>query len=160
MAILLLFLVLLQSQSHDEGVTMRGDHAMGFSHDTTTHHFRLYPSGGAIEVLANDPADTKSRDEIRMHLSHITKMFQDGDFNVPTFIHDTTPPGAPTMSKLHTQINCVLENTPQGAKINITSKNKDAIDAIHEFLRFQITDHKTGDSLNVQPSSPKIENRD
>jgi TusA-related sulfurtransferase len=160
MAILLLFLVLLQSQSHDEGVTMRGDHAMGFSHDTTTHHFRLYPSGGAIEVLANDPADTKSRDEIRMHLSHITKMFQDGDFNVPMFIHDTTPPGAPTMSKLHTQINCVLENTPQGAKINITSKNKDAIDAIHEFLRFQITDHKTGDSLNVQPSSPKIENRD
>jgi len=152
MTTVLLFLVLLQSQSHDEGVTMRGDHAMGFSHDTTTHHFRLYPSGGAIEVLANDPADTKSRDEIRMHLTHITKMFQDGDFNVPMFIHDTTPPGTPTLSKLHTQINYVLDNTPQGAKITITSKNKDAIDAIHQFLRFQITDHKTGDSLNVRPT--------
>jgi hypothetical protein len=30
---------------------------MGFSHDKTTHHFRLYPDGGAIEVTADDPND-------------------------------------------------------------------------------------------------------
>jgi len=85
-----------------------------------------------------------------MHLAHIAKMFSDGDFNVPMFIHDTTPPGAPTMSKLREQIRYIYADTPEGAKITITSKNKEAIDAIHDFLRFQITDHKTGDSLNVQ----------
>src|SRR5579864_4911707 len=61
----------------------RGDHAMGFSHEKTTHHFRLFKDGGAIEVAANDPKDTASRDEIRQHLSHITQMFADGNFEVP-----------------------------------------------------------------------------
>jgi hypothetical protein len=49
----------------------RGDAAMGFSHEKTTHHFILFNDGGAIEVQANDPADKTSRNEIRMHLSHI-----------------------------------------------------------------------------------------
>jgi hypothetical protein len=84
----------------DAGVVSRGDHAMGFSHETTTHHFRLYPSGGSIEVSANDPKDSNSRDQIRMHLSHIVKMFSADDFNVPMFIHDKTPPGSDTMSRL------------------------------------------------------------
>lgn len=92
------------SQPHGD-VTSRGDHAMGFSHETTTHHFRLYKSGGAIEVLANDPKDATTRDQIRMHLSHIVKMFSAGDFNVPMFIHASTPPGALTMTKLRDQIS-------------------------------------------------------
>src|SRR2546428_8310613 len=73
----------------------RGDHAMGFSHEKTTHHFLLFKDGGGIEVQANDPTDKTSRDEIRMHLSHIAKMFAEGNLNVPMFIHDTTPLGAP-----------------------------------------------------------------
>ena len=68
------------SPSHHEAVTSRGDDAMGFSHETTTHHFRLYNTGGAIEVSANDPKDFATRDEIRMHLSHIVNRFAAGDF--------------------------------------------------------------------------------
>ncbi len=120
---------------------------MGFSHETTTHHFRLTPSGGAIEVTANDPNDAKSREQIRMHLTHITKLFSAGDFNVPMFIHDTNPPGAATMSKLRDQIRYQWKETPRGATIRIFSKNQDAVEAIHQFLRFQITDHKTGDPV-------------
>src|SRR5438045_3117192 len=47
--------------SHLDGVNSRGDEAMGFSHARTTHHFRLFPDGGAIEVSANDAADAESR---------------------------------------------------------------------------------------------------
>lgn len=36
----------------------RSDHVMGFSHEKTTHHFRLYLDGGSIEVQANEPQDT------------------------------------------------------------------------------------------------------
>jgi hypothetical protein len=139
-----------QTPAPDPGVVSRGDHAMGFSHDTTTHHFLLNKSGGTIEVTANDSADIKSRDQIRMHLSHIQKKFAAGDFDVPMFIHDTTPPGVPTMRKLREQIQYKFEETPQGAIIRITTANTEALKAIHDFLRFQITDHKTGDSPNVQ----------
>ena len=133
----------------EDGVVTRGDHAMGFSHETTTHHFRLYRFGGAIEVSANDSKDLNSRDQIRMHLSHIVTMFSQGDFNVPLFIHDKTPPGASAMSKLRDQIHYQLEDTPQGARIEIVTRNKEALTAIHDFLRFQISDHKTADSIEI-----------
>ena len=90
-----------QSQSaHHSEMMKRGEQAMGFSQEETTHHFRLYKDGGAIEVVANDPKDTASRDQIRMHLSHIAKMFSAGNFEAPMFIHATTPPGVPTMTTL------------------------------------------------------------
>jgi len=32
---------------------------MGFSHDKTTHHFRLYADSGAIEVNVDDSKDSQ-----------------------------------------------------------------------------------------------------
>jgi hypothetical protein len=61
----------------------RGEKGMGFSQETTTHHFRLLADGGAIDIQANDPKDAGTRDQIRQHLSHITKMFSDGNFEIP-----------------------------------------------------------------------------
>jgi hypothetical protein len=139
----------LDNSEHQQGVISRGDHAMGFSHQTTTHHFRLYQDGGAIEVLANDSKDAASREEIRMHLSHIVKLFSGGDFNVPMFIHDTTPPGAAAMSKLRQQIRYRYQEAERGGRIRISSANAEAVQAIHAFLRFQISDHQTGDSTEV-----------
>jgi hypothetical protein len=123
---------------------------MGFSHETTTHHFRLYKTGGVIDVSAKDPKDSATRDAIRMHLSHISKRFAAGDFDVPMFIHDTTPPGASTMAKLRDQIHYVYGEMPNGAKIQVSSDNREALQAIHAFLRFQISDHQTGDPTEVQ----------
>jgi hypothetical protein len=139
----------VQHPSHHDAVTARGDDAMGFSHETTTHHFRLYKSGGVIDVSANDPKDSATRDQIRMHLSHIVKRFSAGDFDVPMFIHNTTPPGAPVMAKLRSQIRYLYTDTPGGAKIQITSTNTEALEAIHAFLRFQISDHQTGDPTDI-----------
>ena len=136
--------------SHHDAVASRGDHAMGFSHETTTHHFRLYKTGGAIDVSANDPKDAATRDEIRMHLAHIAKRFAAGDFDVPMFIHDTTPPGAAVMAKLRGQIRYLYADTAGGAKIQISTTNPEALQAIHAFLRFQVSDHQTGDSTEVQ----------
>jgi hypothetical protein len=139
-----------QDPSHHDAVASRGDHAMGFSHETTTHHFLLYKTGGAIDVSANNPKDSATRDEIRMHLSHIAKRFAAGDFDVPMFIHDTTPPGALVMAKLRDQIRYLYTDTAGGAKIQISTANPDALQAIHAFLRFQISDHQTGDATEVR----------
>src|SRR3974390_205516 len=127
----------------------RGDAGMGFSQDKTTHHFLLLKNGGAIQVSANDPKDDVSRDHIRMHLSHVEKMFSEGDFDMPMFIHDTTPPGVPTMEKLHNEIHYHYRETAVGGEIRIDTTNQKALDAVHEFLRFQITEHKTGDPIKL-----------
>ena len=139
--------MMLFGQSHHEEVNRRGDHAMGFSHEKTTHHFRLSKDGGAIEVTANDVKDTESRDQIRQHLSHIAVMFSSGDFDVPMFVHDKTPPGVPVMQRLKQQIKYDYKDIDQGGRVRISSANAEAILAVQEFLRFQITDHKTGDPL-------------
>jgi hypothetical protein len=135
------------SQSHHDEVNRRGDHEMGFSHEKTTHHFRLSTDGGAIEVTANDPNDTESRGQIRQHLGHIAMMFSAGNFNAPMLIHDQTPPGVPVMKRLKSQIKYEFESIESGGRVKITTSSREAIDAVHEFLRFQITDHQTGDPL-------------
>jgi len=82
-----------------------GDSGMRFAQDKTTHHFILLKDGGAILVSANDPKDETSRDHIRMHLSHVAEMFSQRNFNIPMFVHDITPPGVPTMQRLHNEIH-------------------------------------------------------
>jgi TusA-related sulfurtransferase len=134
---------------HHAAVNERGDHVMGFDHEKTTHHFRLTKSGGVIEVSANDPKDTESRDAIRQHMGHIVKMFSEGDFNAPMLIHGQVPPGVAEMKTRLKLISWKPVNTPSGASIVITSKDPAAIAAIHKFLVFQIEDHQTGDSKTV-----------
>src|SRR5580692_3074202 len=82
-----------------EDVVKRGEHVMGFSHEATAHHFRLFRNGGEIVVAAKDPNDRASIEQIREHLAHIAKMFSSGNFNAPMLIHDTNPPGIATMTR-------------------------------------------------------------
>src|SRR5437867_9288336 len=85
---------------HHQGVVHRGDEIMGFSHEKTTHHFRLYSDGGAIEAEAKDAKDATSRDQIRSHFGHIVTMFAAGTFSAPMLIHAQNPPGTETMKRL------------------------------------------------------------
>ncbi|HKQ51051.1 MAG TPA: hypothetical protein VJT74_01690 [Pyrinomonadaceae bacterium] len=137
-------------KTHQAEVHERGDQAMGFSQKAATHHFRLTPEGGAIEVEANDPKDTAGRDKIRMHLEHISQMFAEGDFDAPMFIHDQTPPGVPVMQRLKADIKYEFERTERGARVRIKTSNEEALAAVHDFLRFQIKEHETGDPVEIQ----------
>ena len=130
---------------HDAMLKMNGEDQMGFSQDKTTHHFELHYTGGLISVQADDVKDTASRNEIRSHFRHIAQMFSAGNFNVPMLVHSQDVPGTAAMSRLKSQIHWKLQNTPRGAQITIVADNKEALNAVHEFLRFQIEDHKTGD---------------
>jgi hypothetical protein len=127
-------------------MVQRGNQMMGFSASKTQHHVRLFADGGEIEVTANDPNDTQSREQIRRHLSHIAAMFSEGDFDAPMFIHATTPPGVPTMKRLRERIRYTYEQTATGGRVRIGTQDGQALDAVHAFLLFQIVEHKTGDS--------------
>jgi hypothetical protein len=136
------------TDQHAAGVDMRGDHAMGFSHENTKHHFKLLSDGGIIAVDANSGTDAATRDQIREHLKHIARMFNANDFEIPMFIHDTIPPGVPVMKKKQGEITYTYMPTKRGAKVRIVTHDSEALKAVHEFLAFQIEDHRTGDSTN------------
>ena len=137
------------SDMADEQMNKRGDQVMGFDHTKTTHHFLLQESGGSIEVTANSSDDVESRAQIRMHLRHIATMFAEGNFNAPMLIHGQTPLGVQVMQKLKGEITYNFEEIDRGAAVRISTKNPIALKAIHDFLRFQIKEHKTGDSLDI-----------
>ncbi len=135
---------------HLAQVNERGDMAMGFSHQKTTHRFRLLADGGAIEVTANDAGDAESRDQIRQHFGHITQMFSNGNFEAPMLTHGKTPPGVSVLQKLKTEITYQYEEIERGGRVRITTANKEALIAVHEFLRFQIADHQIEDSTEIE----------
>jgi hypothetical protein len=150
--VILSMAVMAQAQhSHGDHDAMneRGTKAMGFDQEKTAHHFLLTSNGGVIDVSAKSAADEKSLNQIRKHLRFIAGEFKRGNFEIPGFIHAVTPDGVPRMKRLKEQISYDYAETAAGARLNITSVHKDATEAIHSFLRFQITDHKTGDSLKV-----------
>lgn len=138
------------TQKQMDEMNMRGDKHMGFDHTKTTHHFLLARDGGAIQVEANNAKDTDSRDQIRGHLRHITMMFSEGNFEVPMLVHEKTPAGSDVMTKLKSEISYKYKETDRGALIQISTANAEALEGIHDFLRFQIKEHMTGDPLEVK----------
>jgi hypothetical protein len=137
---------------HHAGVVQRGEShdGMGFNQTATTHHFILTPNGGIVQVTGNDPKNTEQIETIQMHMKHITEMFSEGNFSIPHFVHDQTPPGVPTMKELKDAIRYSAEPLSNGGRIKIETTSPEGIAAVHEFLRFQIKDHETGDPTTVQ----------
>jgi len=127
----------------------RGNSAMGFEQSKTTHHFLLRPDGGIIHVQANDPHDTGNLSQIRKHLQHIAAAFSAGDFRIPRMVHDTIPPGTSTMKRFRGKIQYGYRETPTGACVVIKTEDPSALDAIHDFLRYQIRKHETGDPETI-----------
>jgi hypothetical protein len=114
-----------------------------------THHYRLLPDGGAIEVTAKQASDTLSRNAIRAHLNRVTQMFEAGDFSEPMLTGEHMAPGTADMQRLGGTIHYRFETVVGGGRVLIVTRNARALVAIHDFLRFQITEHKTGDPLEV-----------
>ena len=141
----------LGSMTHQlmDEMNKRGDKAMGFDHTKTTHHFLLANAGGVIQVETNRARDKESSGQIRQHLRHIAIMFSNGDFDIPMFVHAQDPPGVEVMKQLKAEISYKFEQTRRGGRVRIASSNADAITAIHDFLSFQIKEHRTGDPLEV-----------
>jgi hypothetical protein len=138
-----------EASQHQADVEKHGDQAMGFPHDKTTHHFRLYSDGGAIEVTVNDNKDSQNLQAIRSHLTHIASLFSNGEFSIPMFVHDQVPPGVPAMKEKRAEISYSFEALAAGGRVRIKTTNPDALKAVHEFLRFQIADHHTGDTTDL-----------
>lgn len=130
---------------HHRRVAERHDDATGVAHVHSVHHFELAARGGRIRLEVTDPKDAAGRDRIRTHLATIARDFAQGRFDLPTRIHDQTPPGVESMQRLKSTIRYRYAPTPRGGRVEISTESAEALAAIHEFLRFQIDEHRTED---------------
>ena len=133
------------ADSHGADVDRRHDETTGMAHDTSVHHFQITSRGGVIRLEAASAADETARDQARLHLEHVAQSFAAGDFSLPLFIHGRAAPGAAAMRRLRDTIRYRYEPTDRGGRITIDTSNREARKAIHDFLRFQIRDHRTED---------------
>jgi hypothetical protein len=139
--------------NHDarhDAVDQRGDATMGFDHRKSRHVFTLTEGGGVIRVQVLAAGDAPSLAAIRTHLAVLPEAFARGDFSMPTEIHGVLPPGAADMARLRGVIRYQYVENPDGGEVRLASDDSAARLAIHQFLRFQIEDHRTGDPTTVQ----------
>jgi hypothetical protein len=127
---------------HQADMDHRGHQAMGFDQSKSRHTFTTNDRGGTIEAVAVDARDTTTIGQIRSHMREIAKLFKNGDFSKPLFIHAQNPPGADAMKTRRADIDYRVEDLPAGARIIVSSADPGAIAAIHAFLRFQQNEHK------------------
>src|SRR5207247_10315328 len=90
----------------------RGDEAMGFDQEKTTHHFKLLPDGGTIEISANDPSDFATREAIQRHVAKTAGMFAQGDFSIQMIVNKLAPSGVDLMKRLKGEPYCKPEIFP------------------------------------------------
>jgi len=139
----------MKQMSTDAEMKKRGDAAMGFDQDRVSHHFHLTKTGGRIEVHVKQSADEDSLKQIRDHLRSISQEFSDGVFTGPIATHAEVPPGVPIMRERKSRIRYTYEETPDGARVVIDTRDRSARTAVHDFLKYQIREHATGDPSSV-----------
>jgi hypothetical protein len=141
---------LVPAQDSQQTMNDRGAMVMGFDQGRTSHHFYLYEDGGAIDIAVTDASDAKDRNAIRSHLRHVAMMFGLGDFDAPMLVHDSKDvPGTAVLTKQKDRIAYRYGETPMGGRVDVVTKDAGALRALHEFLSYQIKEHRTGDPVTV-----------
>jgi hypothetical protein len=135
--------------AHAADVNHRHD-SFGFSHEATTHNFRLLRDGGAIELRANDAGDQARVDAIRAHLREVAAEFGKGDYAKALFVHGHEPAGVAELKQSQDKLRYRFEEVPGGGRVRIQAGDDASLYAVHEFMKFQIAEHHTADSGKVE----------
>ena len=129
------------SDSAYHAMQARGAQAMGVDQYTSTHHFTDLPDGGRIELERNVD-DSAGTARIRHHLRMIAQAFGSGVFSTPMFVHMRDVPGTATMVSKRNLITYTVSDLRRGGAVRITTRDPEALAAIHQFLAFQRCDHR------------------
>jgi hypothetical protein len=130
------------SDSAFAALQKRGAGVMGVDQYTSAHQFTTLRDGGRI-ALERDSRDTAGVRAIRDHLRGIAQAFAAGDFSASATVHAQSVPGSAVMRSRRRLIRYRFRDLPGGGEIRITTRDPEALRAIHEFLAFQRTDHRT-----------------
>lgn len=124
-----------------EAVAERGRTVMPFDLEETTHLFTPAETGGAQDVVADQPDDAKQIDLIRTHLQQEAKAFGQGDFGDPAQIHGDSMPGLAILEEGYKRIEVRYRERPDGATLTYTTEEPSLVDALHDWFEAQLSDH-------------------
>ncbi len=128
----------------------KGDEpVVNFDPGKAVHHFYLLKNGGAMEVSAKDEKDGQTIAAIQQQLTSQAKAFEKGNFDFPD-ARDKSPDGIPTIKKLRKEITFEVVPMDTGGALRMLTINEQAKSAIHDFMKYQIGEHKTGDPLTLE----------
>ncbi|MDX1371597.1 MAG: hypothetical protein R3321_03965 [Nitrososphaeraceae archaeon] len=120
----------------------RGAVAMGFNQSKISHQFKSTPTGGEILITALNNSDTETIKQIKNHIFVIQKEFSSGNFTKPFYIHVQDVPGTKKMGEKNDIIKYSINEMGNGSTLILETKDKELINAIHQFMEFQRTEHK------------------
>lgn len=132
-----------------EEMNARFSRVLGVSVEKIVLHFYLVKNGGVIDLTAKDPKDAITVNAIQKYLQNQKELWEKGKESAVTDIHEKPPESAATMRKLRNDITFYAAKTDNGGDLRMFSINEQARVAIQDYMRFEITEHKTGDSVTL-----------
>jgi hypothetical protein len=123
----------------------RGRAAMGVDQNASKHRFDDLPDGGRIELRQTLP-DSAGSAAIRAHLAGIARAFAAGDFTIPGVVHAGPVPGTRVMALKQELIGYRFRALPGGGEVRLSTRDPEALRAVHQFLSFQREEHRAGGS--------------
>jgi hypothetical protein len=124
------------------GVQARGAGVMGVDQYTSAHVFESLADGGRIVLERPNAGDSAGVATIRAHMREIAGAFARGDFTAPGLVHAQQVPGTKVMADRAATLKYEAIDRPRGAEVRITTRDPQALAAVHEFLAFQRADHR------------------
>jgi hypothetical protein len=115
---------------------------MGFNQSKISHEFKSTPTGGEIMITVLNSSDIETIKQIKNHISLIQKEFSAGNFTKPFYIHAQDVPGTKLMTEKKNFIKYSINEIDNGSTLILETTDKELIDAIHQFMAFQRTEHK------------------
>ncbi len=134
----------------DPALLTRINKVVGFDSERVQRHFYVLKNGGAIEVLANDANDAATIKAIQSYLKKESELYTKGNFENASAMYGKAPDGTITLKKLRDDVSFVMVPEENGAVLRMLTVNPQAKNAIHDYLKYQIDQLKTGD-----PTAPQ-----
>ena len=134
----------------ENDLNARFSKALGTDASKIVQHYYLVQNGGVIELTAKDPADHACIVAIQKYLDLQKDLFERGKNDSDTEIHGKVPDGLAALKKLRGDITFFTVKDDNGAVLRMLTVSDQARQAIQDFMKFQINEHKTGDPLTAE----------
>lgn len=134
----------------DPELLSRATRVSGFESDRVNRHFYVLKNGGAVEITAKDANDESTIKAIQSYLKKESDMWTKGNFDTVAAVYGKAPESTVQLKKLRDNVTYAVVPEENGAVVRMLTVNPMAKTAIHDYLKFQIEQLKTGD-----PTSPQ-----
>jgi hypothetical protein len=134
----------------DPALLTRATRVSGVDSERVNRHFYVLKNGGAVEITAKDANDDATIKAIQTYLKKESDLWMKGNFDNIAAVYGRAPEATTQLKKLRDNVTYAVVPEENGAVVRMLTINPMAKSAIHDYLRFQIDQLKTGDPTTPQ----------